>query len=95
MINVVVNQRDIQHGLPNNPDECPLAIAIQNATGYRATVGMDIATVWNDDKTLRLGFYHLPEKAVEFRKRFDRGEKVKPISFQLKNKITRQKKEVV
>lgn len=95
MINVVVNYRAINNGLRGDPDNCPLALAIRESVGYITTVGETICTLWNDDKTTRIGFYHLPEKAVEFRKRFDRGDKVKPFTFQLANKITARKKEMV
>ena len=75
---ISVTNKHIDDGIPCDRFQCPLALAIQEATGeYGWNVGMSNAYS-PDVHRLRL-----PEKAIEFRKTFDCNGPVSPFEFDL------------
>lgn len=80
---IVVTDEDIRLGIQCAARECPLARAIARYTSHPVLVGTKTVTIHNS----RNGNYYieLPQKAVEFRRKFDYqgGRKVRPFAFHL------------
>lgn len=78
---IKVTQEHIDEGFPGEADSCPVALAIQQKTGdLHATVNAKCIffRYRSKDKTRKT-----PKKVVNFIKKFDSGDKVKPFSFEL------------
>lgn len=76
---IEVTQDDIDKGDEADCDKCPIALAINRATGKRWCV------VWHrcwldEDHSPSID---LPESAVDFIQDFDNDQSVKPFSFEL------------
>ena len=72
-----VTQLHIDTGVPDARCECPVALAIQDATGRCLEVHSD-SVEYDLEKSVRL-----PERAINFIKMFDDWEPVEPFSFEL------------
>jgi len=72
-----VTEKHIINGKTTNPWQCPVALAIKEATGRKPTVISEWYSFNNEELPL-------PEKVTKFIDNFDRGKKVKPFSFVLK-----------
>lgn len=78
---IEVTEEDIKNGKRFSPGECPIALAIQRATGKRATVGTIYATTWEGDVPK---IYNLPQTAIVFIRNFDSKTRVvSPFEFEL------------
>ena len=80
-IKVTVTAADIKNGKQKRCESCPIALAMQR--GYKIKKS-NISVV--DDIRIDLTentafYYHIPEKASLFIRRFDEGEKVNPFTF--------------
>lgn len=74
---VIVTQEDIANGKRRAATGCPLALAIERATGRHASVGPQRVSIgWH--KSL-----FLPPTAYNFRQDFDNGVPVQPFTFDL------------
>jgi len=73
-----VTEKHIKKGVGFNPWKCPTAKAIQEATGRKPTVTSEWYGFNNEELSL-------PKKVTKFIDNFDRGKKVKPFSFVLKD----------
>lgn len=76
---IEVTEQDIELGNPCDPCMCPIARAIERATGIEPIVSGEI---------FYLGFssqrYHLPMEAVKWMGDFDAGkEEMQPFSFEV------------
>lgn len=77
MTTIFVNQTHIDHGRPGTCTLCPIALAIQEATGIQQ-VGVNIVEVRIDGK-----YFDLPREVTEFINQFDAGGSVEPFEFEL------------
>jgi hypothetical protein len=77
-LRIEVTQPDIAHGVRDICDRCPVALALS-----RVIPGRGPATVDTDSFYFDWGseVYMLPREAQEFIKKFDGGDPVEPISF--------------
>lgn len=75
---VSVTQKDIDEGTKRNCRKCPIAKALQRIIPNKDII-VEGSIIWIDNKV-----FLAPTKADAFVKAFDKGEKVKPISFVLK-----------
>lgn len=83
-IKVRVTQDHIDRGVANDPNRCPVALALEDATvhhdrGY-SSVGGNIYVKPGHGKTLKAA---TPERAMLFIQDFDAGKSVSPLSFTL------------
>ena len=76
---IVMKRRDIWFGYSDNPSKCPVARALNRATGERWAVYDNYATKLFE-RPVRA--YPLPESVTTFVRAIDSGATVKPISFQ-------------
>ena len=60
-VSVVVSDEDIMEGSEASPWHCPVALAIERATGMRASVSVTMAWLAGRDWTAKEAI-HLPEK---------------------------------
>lgn len=77
MKTIEVTQCHIDSGEPRSCQGCPVALALKSATLHGWAVGV---------RSAMTGCHHrlLPHKTIEFIRAFDRGEDVKPFSFEFK-----------
>ncbi len=79
---VEVTQKHIDEGIPNDPESCPIALAIQDK-GVSVWVGTQIKLssdgLWLDT----ISFAHT-EVSTKFIRDFDRGNGVEPHTFLFK-----------
>ena len=74
---IEVTQQDISEGTPGVCMECPIALAVQRATGDKdASVTPQIVWVGGT-------FYVLPVTAREFIRKFDGRKDVAPFEFEM------------
>ena len=78
---ISVTAKNIAEGVPGAFD-CPIALAMRR----RKMVNVQVANdgVWFMDRACNMVKRGLPFEAVDFIKRFDRGDDVKPIKFDIK-----------
>ncbi len=78
-VTIFVTEEHIKTGIPTSCGECPVALAIVDATGKSCQVGT--THVAFDGVS---GAYSLPQEAVDFIRTFDEAiYPVKPFSFEL------------
>lgn len=79
-----VTEKDINKGKIDSPISCPIALATKRVVKKDFKVDVDefYLELYNNDLSYRT---RLPGKAIRFIKSFDKGKKVKPISFEIKN----------
>lgn len=74
---VIVTADHIKRGIPGSTGCCPLALAVQDASGYPyAWVGHELVAVRGLQR-------QLPRIAFDFREKFDADEEVQPFEFDL------------
>lgn len=81
MIIIDVTQEDIDQGLPNQPDRCPIALALQRRFPDATSI-----TVWPSDVHVHEGAgadfscqdFYPSDRAFRFINAFDAGTKVVP-----------------
>jgi len=78
-LTVNVEQRHIDTGLPQSPDQCPIAKALkeQHPREERWLVYLSIVALWPGRPI------PMPEKAAKFSRDFYDGKPVKPFTFEL------------
>lgn len=81
-----VTQDHIEAGFPDNCHNCPVALALNRATGHKWTVEREYAGLMNS----KTGTLMYPEVRVifplsvrEFTRNFDQGNPVSPFSFEI------------
>lgn len=84
---VDVTQEDIDRGMPKRCSFCPVAKAIQRATGnkyfYVAVSGSELCdSVRAVTRTDYIDAIDLPPEVLVFLTRFDAGKPVEPFSFE-------------
>lgn len=85
-VKIDVTQEDIDSGVQCSTMRCPIAIALQRATGNdNVSVGAQFAVIHQDGED---EIVDLPSQAVEFISRYDSGKyanvtKPEPFSFTL------------
>jgi len=73
----------INAGKRTDPEACPIALALCEATGSQGwEVGDDLAHRHDYDDLDRCDHWHLPEVATRFVRDFDAGRPVRPFSFE-------------
>jgi len=85
-LRIEVAQEDIQGGLPDSPDDCPIARAVRRAyPDFRFVyVGEDFIGLRRAPCELHQSEHiDLPEIACRFIRDFDERAEVKPISFEV------------
>ena len=86
-IHVRVEEYHIKCGFANSGTLCPVALALtpRLPAGQSAIVGRGFFSVWqgsiSEQGALLLGTYDLPDEVTRFVRKFDSGEKVEPIEF--------------
>lgn len=78
-IEIIVTQDHINNGRPASPCDCPIALAMKENTGEKWEVCNVL--MWKMVDTSEN--YRLPSEARDFIYLFDRGEEVKPFSFEV------------
>lgn len=78
---IKVEQEDIDKGVKRDVEACAIARALRRKTHKKVSVGTFLARVYQNRKVTR---YHLPDEAVSFISRFDAGQPVQPITFEMK-----------
>jgi hypothetical protein len=82
----VVTDKDIERGMPQMGEHCPIARAIRRSLGQKVTVAAGAFCVVSFDPATKKTWYHgyqkLPSIAKEFVEAFDTGKPVQPISFE-------------
>ena len=76
---ITVTPEHIQQGRQHNPNCCPIALALQEALGTKASVGLTTIAVGENYEQC----YSLPWEATQFIDRFDYGGTVQGFSFVL------------
>lgn len=84
-IRLTVTRADIKEGQCREPDRCPIARALDRRKGvYAVSVGTTNASVrFIDANIVSSAHYILSPKAMDFVRRFDAGQAVKPAVFVL------------
>ena len=77
MKTIEVTQCHIDSGEKYSPCGCPVALALKSATRHGWSVGVHSAMT---SSHIRL----LPSETIDYIAAFDRGEDVKPFSFELR-----------
>ena len=82
---ITVTERDIKNGKRNDGWENPVALAVSRAVLFNEAVWMTPTTVSIVDVNTgtRLTTKRLSRKVTDFVRRFDNGEPVEPISFEI------------
>jgi len=82
---ITVTKNDIRQGQMNSPTSCPVALAVQRATkDHRSTVGyLAIHIRQTDNSVTRIMDFALRGPVLSFVRAFDKGKRVKPLSFTL------------
>ena len=73
-----VTEEHIRKGVRDHCVLCPVALALQEATGKDVRVDRVIIKVRNEEKWLH---YSLPDRVIRRIARYDSGKKMKPFSF--------------
>ena len=82
---VVVKQEHIEAGIRNSPNSCPIARAVRECLGIDGGVVVsEYAIHISNEKTTKR--YDVPAVVRSFIKRFDVGEYVEPLEFELRSK---------
>jgi len=79
MVKIDVTAEDIHKGIKGNCYRCPVALALRRTTETLLEVSSYCIRVYS----FPIRDIQLPEIAVDFIKRFDRGKLVKPFKFYL------------
>lgn len=82
-----VTQLDIYRGLRGNPWMCPVARAVDRATGYRYGVAVGSTIGFTSLNGLRGALQPTPRRARDFISGFDQRLHVMPFSFQIKTPV--------
>jgi hypothetical protein len=78
VMKIEVTEANIKNGEPRDCTRCAIALAVKRANHWKYAVEV------NGDQVVIGGrVWRLPEKAIEFIDRFDRGMDVSPNSFNL------------
>jgi len=80
-ININVTENDIRQGVPEDCNQCPIAIAALRVfpeTEIRVGDMIEVYPLNGDDEE----WYDLPDSALEFISDFDDGKDVHPFSFE-------------
>lgn len=78
-VEVQVTQTDIDQGQPCDAYNCAVKLAVARATGMQVSV--HVKDMWLMDGNKFKARIAIPPQVVAWVDRFDRGEKVEPISF--------------
>ena len=84
IVTINVTENDIKYGIKQNNNCCPIARAIKRKfkTQHVAVCYQDIGILKNDSLQAD-NFFHLDKEILNFMKKFDKGEQVKPFKFEL------------
>ena len=84
---IVVEQHHIDAGWPMSSCECPVALAVRDATGFEPSIDLERVVFYDDDHyellTVTSAEYQGGGDVRRFITRFDRGASVEPFSFWL------------
>jgi len=82
-IEVIVTREDIEKGIPEDDNLCPIAIAVKREEAEVVEVGGMYISFFpsNHSRISRRKYYSLPDIAIEFIKDFDNAREVKPFVF--------------
>ena len=78
---VKVEQRHIDHGVVGSCKECPVALALTEATSTIVIVGQ---STWRFCYDMPQDSRRLPDKVIVFISDFDDDQEVEPIEFEVK-----------
>ncbi len=79
---IEVSQEDINHGNRSSCRHCPVARALNRATGRRWSVGTrSFVELINNNIDQKLPYFGIPPIASEFIRRFDEESPVQPFAF--------------
>ncbi len=81
-IQIQVTPEDINLGVPESGDECPIARALIRAIGHEDVYVDDSIMYWDDEEGCHMST-GTPTIAANFIKNFDAKEPVEPISFEI------------
>ena len=87
MIEVTVTEKDISRGVRYASLHCPIAQAVSRCTGQYAGVDLRFVTLYDEDGDIA-GRWQTPPAAANWLAAFDRGETVRPASFQLTTPVS-------
>ena len=92
-IHVCVTQEDINKGIRENTEKCPVALAIKRVCGQGRYVEVLNPNVEIDEFTEHSDYYVLPPSIEEYINSFDNGGVVEPIEFDMEEDHARRKNE--
>ena len=73
---IKVPQECIDNGIKNDPNYCPIALAIRNVVGKDLSIDVSIDEIRIEDRTYPISF-------ADFITSFDKGLNVEPFEFEL------------
>lgn len=76
-LTIHVTQEDINSGIPKKCSKCPVALAINRATGLAATVKFHPNYIGENEHDI----FMTPDCVIAFINKFDAGNHVSPFSF--------------
>ena len=82
MVQVKITEEDIKRGVRYAPTHCPIAHAVSRHTGQYAGVDLKFVTLYDEDGDIA-GRWQTPPTAATWLASFDRGESVRPATFEL------------
>ena len=78
-----ITQKDIDAGVENSMEECPIALAIRRELNCRvAAVAAKVDIYYYSELTRRRQF-SLSEEALDFLNKFDEGKHVTPLKIEI------------
>lgn len=85
MKKITVNKTNIKKGTPGSTCGCPIALALRREfPGKQVSVSDDVIEIYEPGKYWCTAvFYHTPNSAKRFIKKFDNKQNVEPFTFAL------------
>ncbi len=78
---ITIEPRHLTAGVRHNAYQCPVALALAEATGGPCSVGYSRYNVGRNTNQWRT--YRMTQRAAKFVKQFDRGLRVSPCTLEL------------
>lgn len=82
-ITVTVTEDHIRRGVPQEPEFCPVALALETIFPASTHISVDEEAVDLTHEDLRFQSVELPRSATRFIRAFDSGKPVEPFSFRV------------
>lgn len=84
MTRIEVTEKHIKKGNPEDPFNCPVALAVRAVTKKPIVGVVEDRIILADDEYSDQTKFVVPKKVTRFIERFDDGKSVQPLSFSLR-----------